>query len=403
MLGLGLTLGPGLSLKNAMLYVLFTMLVLEFVLVNRDPLRETWPLHSAWTLLAFYATFTWLVIILLGLHRGYDAIASFIRLKGQLVDLVLFLLVYLYGPGDASKSVKLLKWLVALLVLVNLITLIDVLNIPNLGIIIDRADGRVTGPVAEVNQYGAILIFLIPITAGLAFGSSGALRLIYACGIAMAVVLLGLTVSRGSYVGLAAGGLYALYLVRDHVRKASIIKGSIVVIVMLAAAAVTIVIFNPEGFLSKFEFSRSSLDGLSSGRLDMWRRALTAMSYWPFSFVIGYGWDAYRTLVGIYGDPHNTYLLYWFNLGLVGLGLYLFIVIWIVRYTVISLNYISTALKPLVIGFTTGFLALHVAMFFVLIYTPWFFIWAIAGTILRIIVDDRREHLLEVKTEDDQR
>ena len=82
MLGLGLSLGPGLSLKNAMLYVLFTALVLEFVLGSRDPLRETWPLHLAWVALALYATFTWLTIILLGLHRGYDDVASFIGLKG---------------------------------------------------------------------------------------------------------------------------------------------------------------------------------------------------------------------------------------------------------------------------------------------------------------------------------
>ncbi|MCH7637049.1 MAG: hypothetical protein IIA12_05190, partial [Proteobacteria bacterium] len=234
MLDLNLSLAPGLSLKNAMLYVLFIVLILEFVLSNRDPLRETWPLHAAWAMLAFYATFTWLAIILLGLHRGYDNVASFIGLKGQLVDLFLFLLVYLYGPRDTSTSVSVLRWLIALFVFVNLVTLIDFLNIPDLGIIADRADGRITGPVREVNQYGAILIFVIPITVGLALGSSGVRRLMFAFGAAMAVVLLGLTVSRGSYVGLAVGGLLSLYLVRDHVRKESIIRGSIVALVVVA-------------------------------------------------------------------------------------------------------------------------------------------------------------------------
>ena len=396
MLGLDLSLGPGLSLKNAMLYVLFMALMLEFVLGNRDPLRETWPLHTAWAMLAFYATFTWLAIILLGLHRGYDDVASFIGLKGQLVDLFLFLLVYLYGPRDTSKSVSVLQWLIALFVFVNLVTLIDFLNIPDLGIIADRADGRITGPVREVNQYGAILIFVIPITVGLALGSSGVRRLMFAFGAAMAVVLLGLTVSRGSYVGLAVGGLFSLYLVRDHVRKESIIKGGIAVFVVITVAAVTVAIVNPEGFLHKFEFAGSSLEGISSGRLDMWRRLLTKMSYWPPSFVSGYGWNAYRTLIGIHGDPHNTYLLYWFNLGLVGLGLYSFIVIWIIRFTVTSLRLMTEKLKPLAIGFITGFLALHIAIFFVALYTPWLFIWALVGTMLRIIVDDRREAVLNV-------
>lgn len=396
MLGLDLSLGPGLSLKNAILYVLFIALVLEFILGNRDPLKETWPLHAAWVMLAFYATFTWLTIILLGLYRGYDNIVSFIGLKGQLVDLFLFLWVYMYGPKDTSKSIKVLLWLIALLVLVNLVTLIDFFNIPDLGIISDREDGRITGPVREVNQYGAILIFVIPITVGLALSSSGALRLTFAFGSALAVVLLGLTVSRGSYVGFAIGVLFSLYLVRDYIRKEAIIKGGIAALVVITVAAVTVAVVNPEGFLGKFEIAGSSLDGISSGRIDMWRRVLTKMSYWPFSFVIGYGWDAYRSLIGIYGDPHNTYILYWFNLGLVGLGLYLFIVTWIIRFTVTSLKYVSDELKPLVIGFLSGFLALHVAAFFVLIYTPWLFIWAITGTILRVIVDDRREPVIDM-------
>jgi len=397
MLNLGLSLAPGLSLKNAMLYVIFMALVLEFLLGNRDPLRETWPLHTAWAALIFYATFTWLAIMLLGLHRGYGVISSFIALKGQLIDLFLFLLVYLYGPKDAAKSAKVLQWLIAFLVLVNLITLIDVFNIPNLGIIIDRADGRVGGPVQEVNQYGAVLIFMIPVTAGLALGTSGMRRLIFGFGTALAVVLLGLTVSRGSFVGLFVGGFISLYLVREHVRKESIVRGSIVGIVVIVLAATVIAIVNPEGFLSKFDFAGSSLDGLSSGRIDVWQRVLTKMSYWPVSFLTGYGWSAYRALIGIFGDPHNTYLLYWFNLGLIGLGLYLFVLIWIVKFAVASLNLISTELKPLVIGFVSGFVAIHVAIFFVTIYTPWLFIWAITGTILRVIVDDRRSAIIKIR------
>ena len=42
-----------------------------------------------------------------------------------------------------------------------------------------------------------------------------------------------------------------------------------------------------------------------------------------------------------------------------------------------------------IIGFIIGFLALHVALFFVALYTPWLFIWALTGTILRLLVDHR--------------
>ena len=390
MFGLGLSLAPGLSLKNAMLYILFSALVLEFLVSDRDPLRETWPLHGAWALLVFYALFTWLTIVLLGLHRGYDAVGSFIPLKSQLADLFLFLLVYLYGPKDTQSSIKVLRVLVALLVLINVVTIIDFLNIPDLGIISERHDGRVTGPVQQVNQYGLILIFLIPVTAGLMFASTGMSRLVFAVGSVMAVVLLGLTVSRGSWVGLIVGGALAMYFVRGHVRRDVIIKGGLVALLILAITAVSLAVVNPEAFLSKFSFSSGAdLNSVSSGRVDVWRRVLTKMSYSPVSFITGYGWNAYRTLIGIYGDPHNTYVLYWFNLGLIGLGLYIYIVIWTIRYAVTSLKFISIGLKPLVIGFIAGFTAIHVGLFFSVLYTPWFFVWAMAATVLRVIADDR--------------
>ncbi len=152
MLGLGLSLAPGLSLKNAMLYVLFIALVLEFSVGHRDPLQETWPLYIQWMLLVTYATFTWLVIVLLGIHRGYDGLEGFITLKGQLVDLFLFLLVYMYGPKDASSTLSLLRWLITVLIVVNIITIIDVFNVPNLGIIIDRDDGRLADRRMLVQQ-----------------------------------------------------------------------------------------------------------------------------------------------------------------------------------------------------------------------------------------------------------
>ena len=154
---------------------------------------------------------------MLGVHRGYSGFESFIALKGQLIDLFLFLLVYLYGPKDFAGAINLLRWLITIFVIVNLITMIDALNIPDLGIIMDREDGRLAGPVKEVNQYGAVLIFIIPLTAGLAISSTGWLRRMFAFGTLVAFVLLGLTVSRGSFLGLIIGGLLALYLSLIHI------------------------------------------------------------------------------------------------------------------------------------------------------------------------------------------
>ena len=357
MLNLGLTLAPGLSLKNAFLYVLFVGLVAEFAIGKRDAFRETWALHSAWILLAIYASFTFLVIILLGVHRGYPAVDSFVALKGRLFDPIMFMLVYLYGPRDIKSARNLLYWLVGIFVFVNVLTLLDVFNIPDLGINNDRSDGRLTGPVKEVNQYGAILIFIIPVTAGLALATRGWLRKMFGVGTLIAFVLLGLTVSRGSFVGLAVGGCFAVFLVRDHLPRGSITKGLAATFAVVVIAGVAIAYQNPEGFLQKFNFADVTLDRFSSGRILFWRQSLTMMSYWPTSFLTGYGWNAYPTLFLGYGDPHNTYLLYWFNLGIIGLGLYLFTAVWVVRFAVNNLNCLPVNFKMIVIGFVIGFLA----------------------------------------------
>lgn len=400
MLGLGLALAPGLSLKNAVLYVLFIALVLEFTTGRRDPLHETWPIHVRWLLLITYATFTWLVIVLLGVHRGYNGLAGFIALKGQLVDLFMFLLVYLYGPKDNSTTLGLIRGLITVLIIVNIVTLIDVFNVPDLGIIIDRRDGRLAGPLNEVNQYGAVLIFIIPITAGLALASRGVLRAFYGFGTLLAIVLLGLTVSRGSYVGLFVGGGFALFLVREHVRRESVIRGAIAGFVIVVFVAAIIAYQNPEGFLDKFDFSGSSIENVSSGRTFFWQQTLTMMSYWPASFVTGYGWNAYAILFLGYGDPHNTYLMYWFNLGLVGLLLYISIVVWMIRFALHRLDAVSEEIRPIVIGLIIGLMALHVALFFVGLYAPSLFIWAIVGATLRLLVEGVRAEQTRVVAED---
>ena len=269
----------------------------------------------------------------------------------------------------------------------NVVTLLDVFNIPDLGIITDRRDGRLAGPVNEVNQYGAILIFVIPIMVGLALSSSGWLKSIFVVGALIAFVLLGLTVSRGSYLGLTLGGLFALYLVRHHVRRQSVIKGLLATAATLIVVTAAIAYQNPEGFIAQFDLVGSSLDRMSSGRIDFWQQSLTMMSQWPYSFLVGYGWNAYATLFLGYGDPHNTYLLYWFNLGIVGLGLYLFIAVRIIRLAVNSLDSLPKDVKPVIIGFIMGFLSLHIALFFVSLYTSWLFIWAMSGTVLRLIIE----------------
>jgi len=114
MLGLGLGLAPGLSLKNAFLYVLFIILVLDVTIGDRDLLPETWAITGLWIGLILYSTFSWTAVIFLGLHRGYDGLDGFISLKNQLIDYFIFFLLFLYGPRTKEQAVTLAKWLIVI-------------------------------------------------------------------------------------------------------------------------------------------------------------------------------------------------------------------------------------------------------------------------------------------------
>src|SRR5690242_4266880 len=78
-------LGPGLSLKNAMLYLIAMGLIFRMTLAGNFKLRMP-GLHMAWGLWIGYAILTWLAAALVIHYRGYDVLQSAIGLKSDLID-----------------------------------------------------------------------------------------------------------------------------------------------------------------------------------------------------------------------------------------------------------------------------------------------------------------------------
>ena len=306
MLGIGFGLAPGLSLKNALLYILFIALVLDITVGGRNLMPEAWPVIGVWTGLIGYALFTWLGVSLLGIHRGYDMVFSFIVLKNQLIDLFLFFLLFLYGPRTPAQALALAKWLVGAIAVANLVTFLDVFNIPDLGIMVDRPDSRVAGPIGGVNQYGAVLAFIIPITAGFAVATRRWTRLFFQIGALIALVLLGLTISRGAFVGLVAGITITLIAIRKHITKKSMRRGLLIGVVAVVLVSAAVAIHDPEAFVQRFDFqAAATVNRMSSGRIDTWSRAVTMISQAPATVITGFGWNAYSTLFLGYGDIHS--------------------------------------------------------------------------------------------------
>ena len=81
-------LGPGLSLKNAMLYLVVMVLAFRIALTGGFRLRMP-ALHLAWGIWICYAMLTWLVVALVLKYHGYDALVSAMALKAELIDYAL--------------------------------------------------------------------------------------------------------------------------------------------------------------------------------------------------------------------------------------------------------------------------------------------------------------------------
>ena len=158
---LDLSLAPGLSVKNAFLYLILVGIIVETALRrNRD--FELLSISVPYILAVCYAIFTWVMILVLIDYPRYDAFRSLVSLKSALADHVVVFLVFFYGVlnvRDAQSLMRIMLWVV---MFTNLLSVMDGLNMPDLQLIGEREDGRVSGPMGESNQYAAYLALFMP-------------------------------------------------------------------------------------------------------------------------------------------------------------------------------------------------------------------------------------------------
>ena len=87
---------------------------------------------------------------------------------------------------------------------------------------------------------------------------------------------------------------------------------------------------------------------------------------------------------GFLYNTHNTYLKILFNLGAIGVSLYLVVLI---NILVSCRRMIPTApptVRSHLIAFFFGFVAMNISVFFVDLYKPWLYIWAYIGLVMRL-------------------
>jgi O-antigen ligase len=384
-LQLDVSVGPGLSLKNAVLYLLAGVVALRMV-TRRDSRFELPRLQIAFMLLIAYAIVTWLIAWRVIQYDNYPGIDNGILLKATLVDHYILFLVCVYGLRSAPEATTALSALLLVCAGANLLTVSDTLGVTHFGLIDVRDDGRVEGALGEANQYAGFLTFLIPMYAAAAFVARDFWRLVWLGCAALAMLAMLTTVSRGGFIALLGGACIGGYVFRRYISVGRIGSWA-----ALGLALVVILLFAVSGTMRSLivdrlfnESAHGGISNVSDGRSDIWVHTLSLFMDHPVTLITGYGWRAYWSMPHV-KSPHNTYMNYWFNLGLPGLAclVYMLGAVWSTARSA-ALACADVRVRYLLIGFCFGLAGIYISIFFVEFYAPWRYLWAFFGIAMRL-------------------
>ncbi|MGH8195592.1 MAG: O-antigen ligase family protein [Woeseiaceae bacterium] len=393
-LGLNISLGPGMSVKNLILYLIFAGIAINSA-VARNRKIEIPGVVVPFGLLIVYALVTWFVLSFILMNPDYGVRESFIRLKSSEVDQLLMLLVFFYGTIHEKDTYWLLRAVLWIVMLGNVITLVDALDIPNLGIVEAKVrNDRFLGFLGSANGYGQFLVLFLPACVALYLNCRGKARLLAGIGLFSTAISLVLTGSRGAYVGLLAGSFLAAIFLRKTIPTKTIIRAGIASMFLCAVVVVAALVTDYGNVVSdsmgKFE---GSTHVATSGRSTIWGNALAAMVEYPVTFLTGFGFNAYESAGRFYAATHNTYLNYLYNLGSIGVLLFLLPFAGILATARSALESAHEEWKSQFFAMVFGLLAFLVSIFFGEYHQSTYMLWAYLGIVMRMVmqVRDRAE------------
>lgn len=186
---------------------------------------------------------------------------------------------------------------------------------------------------------------------------------------------------------MVVGGVLGAYYLRAVIPTRVLVRAGagltlLSVVVLIGAVAVGY----GDLLLDRFGLLGSTGFEASSGRTMIWTRALGSMFDHPVTLITGFGWFAYESSRYFSFATHNSYLNILYNLGLIGLSLFLMVAVNVLRVVRRGLSRATPEARPWLIALSFGFPALLVALFFGELHSPWIYVWALVGITLRIAV-----------------
>ena len=135
--------------------------------------------------------------------------------------------------------------------------------------------------------------------------------------------------------------------------------------------------------LGRFE---GSTHVATSGRSTIWTNAIRAMLENPITFITGTGYNAYETSRQFYAATHNHYLNYLYNLGVIGLFLFVYVFIAILLTARSSIEYADQSARPFLIAAIVGLIGFMFTQLFGEYKGSGILAWAYLGVIMRLSV-----------------
>lgn len=396
-LGLNISLGPGLSVKNLLLYMIVVGVALNTA-VARNRKFELASVLIPFGLLILYAIITWIAVAFVLDYPDYEAGESFRALKSSLADHYLTFLVYFFGILYAKDAFWLLRAIVWIAIVGNVVTLIDAFDIPNLGLLeAGLKGGRFVGFIGQANGYGQFLVLFLPPAIALFLTEAGKVRTLAAIGVIATALALVLTGSRGSYVGLLAGAILAAFFLRRIISTRMLVRaGFITVLSFVFVLSVILIAGYSEVYLDSLSKFGGSSHMVTSGRSTIWTTAVEAMVENPLSFLTGYGFHSYESSRNFFAATHNMYLTYLYNLGSIGLFLYILIFVRILATARSIITDATAESRPYFVALVFGLFGFVVAIFFSEYHNSGYLLWAYLGVAMRMAMEVRPSAASEV-------
>lgn len=386
-LGLAISFGMGLSIKNVLLYLLFAGIALNAA-VARNRSFDFPSITIPFALLIVYALATWLTVAFVIGDPEYRMREAFISLKSSLGDQYLTFLVFFFGLLTVKDAFWVLRATIWIALIGNIVTIMDAFDIPNLNIVEARmSDERFLGFIGSANGYGQFLVLFLAPSIALYLTQKGKLRFIAGIGVLASALALVLTGSRGAYLGLLAGAIGGAFYLRRMIPTEKFVHGGIIAVALSACLiVVSMALGYADVYLEQMVRFEGSAHIATSGRSTIWTNVLAEMFVNPMSFITGYGFFAYES-GRFYAATHNTYLSYLYDLGIIGLFLFVLVFVRVLATARSVLPHVPSDIRPFFVALVFGLVGFLISIFFSEYHNAGYLLWAYLGVTMRIAAE----------------